>query len=85
MLILPMHEYGRSSYPLRTEKGDPQESMGVTLAVTHSSGNMKPEEVMSCILVGTPNLSCLQEMQALGIEQRLREWPTNNPAQLDTQ
>jgi hypothetical protein len=28
--------------------------------------------------LSTLNLSCLQEMQGQGMEQRLREWPTNN-------
>jgi hypothetical protein len=64
--------------------------MGVTLAVTHSIGDMQSEETISCIQAGTPveryrdrdtnphiklftqNLSYLQEIQRLGMEQRLK-------------
>ena len=35
------------------EKGGAQESMGVTLAVTHSIGDMEPEEATSCSQPGT--------------------------------
>ena len=36
------------------DKGGTQESMGVTLAVTHSIGDMEPEEATSCSQAGTP-------------------------------
>ena len=36
------------------DKGGTQESMGVTLAVTHSIGDMEPEEATSCSQVETP-------------------------------
>ena len=36
------------------DKGGTQESMGVTLAVTHSIGDMEHEEVTSCSQAGTP-------------------------------
>ena len=36
------------------DKGGAQESMGVTLAVTHSIGDMEPEEATSCSQAGTP-------------------------------
>ena len=35
------------------DKGGSQESMGVTLAVTHRIGGMEPEEATSCSWVGT--------------------------------
>ena len=59
-----------------------QESMGVALPETYRSGDMEDEEATSCSLTGTSkfltlNLSNLQEMQGWGMEQRLREWPTN--------
>jgi hypothetical protein len=56
---------------------------GGTLAVTHSIGDMEPEEATSFSQAGTPverwdtnlptkleipNLSCLQEMQGQGLE-----------------
>ena len=36
------------------DKGGAQESMGVTLAVTHYIGDMEPEEATSCSQAGTP-------------------------------
>ena len=76
------------------DKGGTKESMRVTLAVTqYYIGDMDPEEDTFCILtepqwsnrdispltkLSSPNLSCLQVMQAWGMEQRLGEWPTNN-------
>ena len=36
------------------DKGGTQESMGVTLAVTHYIGDMEPQEATSCIQTGTP-------------------------------
>ena len=72
-------------------------SKGVTLAVTYNIGDMEPEEDTSCSQVGPPvsdrdtnpptklstqNLFCLQEMQSWRMEQRLREWPTNNQPNL---
>ena len=36
------------------DKEGTQESMGVTLAVTHSIGDMEPEEASSCNHAGTP-------------------------------
>ena len=74
-----------------TDKGGAQESMGVTLAVTHSIGDMDPREAASCgqtetpvehrdtkppIKLSTQNLACLQKMQGLGMKQWLREWLT---------
>jgi hypothetical protein len=60
--------------------------MRVALAVTQYMGNMEPEEATSrqkhlwsnrdtnlLTKLSTPNLFCLQEMQAWGMEQRLRE------------
>ena len=35
------------------DRGGTQESIGVTLAVTHNIGDMKPEESTSCSQVGT--------------------------------
>jgi hypothetical protein len=32
----------------------PEELMGVTLAVTHYTEDMEPEEATSCILTGSP-------------------------------
>jgi hypothetical protein len=68
--------------------------MGVTLAVTHYIGDMEPEvaaffgseggtpmerwEHQPVHKIFHPNLSCLQEMHGLEMEQRLRKWPTNN-------
>ena len=37
------------------DKGDSQESMGVTLAVTHNIGDMEPEVASSCSQTGTPD------------------------------
>lgn len=37
-----------------TEKGDVKESMGVLLAVIHSTGDMDPERSISCSQIGTP-------------------------------
>ena len=67
--------------------------MGMTVLMTHYFGDMEPEET-NCYIqkepqwsnrdtnpptkLSTQNLSCLQEMQGWGMEQRLREWPTNN-------
>ena len=36
------------------DKGGAQESMGVTLAVTHYIGDMESEEATYCIQTGTP-------------------------------
>ena len=36
------------------DKGGAQESMGVSLAVTHSIWDMEPEEATSCNQAGTP-------------------------------
>ena len=36
------------------DKGGTQESMGVTLAVTHYIANVEPEEAISCSQIGTP-------------------------------
>jgi hypothetical protein len=63
--------------------------MEETLAVTHNIEDLEREEATSCsqplepqwsnrdtnapTKLSTQNLSCLQEMQALGMEQRLRE------------
>jgi hypothetical protein len=62
--------------------------MRLILAVTHSFEDMEPEakqkpqwherDINSPTKLSTPNLSCVQEMQEHGMEQKLREWPTNN-------
>jgi hypothetical protein len=66
--------------------------MGVTLAVTALGiWNLKrpppvarqelqwsDRDTILPIKLSTPNLPCLQEMQAEWMEQRLREWPTDN-------
>ena len=67
--------------------------MGITLAVTHYIGDLQPEETTSYCQTGTavvlerhkpthktfnPNISCLQEMLSLGMEQKLREWTIYN-------
>jgi hypothetical protein len=36
------------------DRGSPQESRRVTLAETHSSGDMEPEEATYCGQAGTP-------------------------------
>ena len=36
-------------------KGDSQESMGGTLAITHNIGDMEPEVASSCSQTGTPD------------------------------
>ena len=36
------------------DRAGTQESMGVTLAVTHSIGDMEHEEAISCCQAGTP-------------------------------
>ena len=35
------------------DKGGAQESMGMTLAMSHYNGNMEPEEATSCSQTGT--------------------------------
>jgi hypothetical protein len=40
--------------PKTWDRGGAQESMVVTLAVTHSIGDMKPEKATSCSQSGTP-------------------------------
>ena len=66
--------------------------MGVALAVTHSIGDMEPEEATYYIQIGTPVetqkhqptklstqiLSSLQKMQEWRMEQRQRECPSNS-------
>lgn len=71
--------------------------MGMTLAVTHSIGNMEPEENISSsqaepqwpdkytippMKLLAKILSCLQEMQEWGMEQILRECSSNNDPNL---
>jgi len=69
--------------------------MGVNLAVIHYIKGMEPEEATSVARqepqgserhqpthILTQNVFWLQEMQALRMEQRLREWPTNNQPNL---
>lgn len=63
--------------------------MGMSLTVTHRIGYMETpvprqqsqrsyrDTDLSTKLLAQ-NLSCLQEMQAQGLEPRLREWPSNN-------
>ena len=75
------------------DKGGSQESMGLILAVTQNTGDMEPEEapsearqelqwinrdIKAPTKLSTQNVTHLQEMQAWGMEQRLRKWPTNN-------
>jgi hypothetical protein len=71
--------------------------MRVTLAVTHYIRDVEPKEASSCIWVGTPVeqkrhqltnrtfnpkfILCTRN-EAQGMEQRLREWPTNNQLNL---
>ena len=68
---------------------------GVTSAVTHSIGDMEPEEATSCSQAGTPvelqehqpthetfNLKFTLSRKNAGMEQRLGKWPTNNPPNL---
>jgi hypothetical protein len=65
-----------------------QESMGVTLAVTHYIGDVEPMKLSSAFRkelqwsyrdinlptkLSTLNISCLQVIQAWGMEQRRRE------------
>ena len=67
-------------------------SKGVTLAETHSSGDMdlkrsppvtrqephwSSRDTNPPTKLLTQTLSCLQKMQRWRMEQRLREWPTN--------
>jgi hypothetical protein len=67
--------------------------MGLILAVTQNTGDMEPEEapsearqelqwinrdIKAPTKLSTQNVTHLQEMQAWGMEQRLRKWPTNN-------
>jgi hypothetical protein len=62
--------------------------MGMTLAVIHNIRDMEPVTRQDLqwwdrgtnlpTKLSTQNLSCLQEMLAWGMEQRLREWPINN-------
>jgi hypothetical protein len=71
--------------------------MGMALAIIHYIWDTEPEETLFIakqelqwsnwetklpMKLSTPNLSCLQEMQGQGMEQRLREWPTNNQPNL---
>ena len=49
-----MNEWGDlEDIPETWNRGSSQESVGVTLAETHNSGHIKPEEATSCIQAGT--------------------------------
>lgn len=65
----------------------------MTLAETHSIGDIEPEETISFSQAGAmmrqeghqhtyKTFSCLQERQGEGMEQRLKESPINNQANL---
>ena len=71
--------------------------MGVILLVIHNMGDIEPEEespvarqelqwsnrdTHPLTKLSIQNLSCLQKMQAWELEQRLREWLTNNQTNL---
>jgi hypothetical protein len=80
------------------DKESVQESMRVSLAVTHYTGDMEPEEVTSYIQAGTPveplryqpthktfNPKFILSTRNAGtweMEQRLEKWPTNNQPNL---
>ena len=80
------------------EKGGTQELMGVILAVTHYIRDIEPEEATSCSQGRIPSKTretpthpqnfqakiypVYKKIQAQGIEQRLKEWPTKNQPNL---
>lgn len=72
------------------DKGGPQESVVVILAVTQSTGDMEPEEVTSWSQAGIPmeqqghqpTHKTFNPKFIQGMKQRLREWPTNNQLNL---
>ena len=79
--------------------GSAQESMGVTLTVSYSTGDVETERLPPVARkepqwtsrdtdpptnLLTPNLYCIQEMHGRGMEQKLTEWPSNNQPQLET-
>jgi hypothetical protein len=47
-------EGGHLQYEETWDKGNTQESMEVTLAVTHNTVDIEPEEATSCSQAGTP-------------------------------
>ena len=55
-------------------KGGTQESMGVTLAVTHNTGDMEPGEVVSCGQAGIPTHPQNFQPQTYRVYKKCSDW-----------
>ena len=56
------------------DKGGAQESMGVTLAVTHNTEDMEPGEVVSCGQAGIPTHPQNFQPQTYRVYKKCSDW-----------